>query len=133
MIAWLNSPHRAAFAGALFLLGSLANLGFRCGSGSPFGPFVLVVGFSIGTHVDTADEYRVKNHGTVISIKREFYDANIFWGIAALVVQLACWIPAGFLFSRGRQFELFKHWKGVVLLLLAFPTWLLYVLLLHFP
>jgi cytochrome b561 len=75
--------------------------------------------------LNTAEEYRFNNHGTIIGIERRLYDQNIHWAIAALVIQWVCWIPVMPFLMRLNQWKMSTHWQGGLLLLVGIGVWLL--------
>ena len=108
----------------LYLAGSLVAVGFRLLNTSGHGAFILWASYSRSSNLNTAEEYRCNNHGTIIAIKREVYEANIPWAIATLVVQFVCWSPASLLMCLEYERTKRLPWVGTLIIVLGFATWL---------
>ena len=108
----------------LYLAGSLVAIGFRLINTSSHGAFILWASYSRSSELNTPEAYRYNNHGTIIAIKREVYEANIPWAIATLLVQGLCWLPASLLmcweYARTRRLPLI----GTLIIVLSFLVWL---------
>ena len=109
----------------IYLFGALIGIGFRFVNTSGHGAFILWASYSRSSELNTPDEYRYSNHGTIIAIKREVYEENIPWAVAALIVQGLCWLPASLLMSleyaRTKRLPLI----GTLIIVLGFLGWLM--------
>ena len=107
----------------LYLVGSLVAIGFRLVNTSGHGAFILWASYSRSSELNTPEEYRFNNHGTIIRVKRELYEANIPWAIATLVVQFVCWLSGSLLMCREYQRTKTLPWAGTLIIILAFAVW----------
>jgi len=112
-----------AFA-LLYLAGCLLGIGFRLVNTSGHGAFILWASYSRSSKLNTPEEYRYNNHGSIIGIKREVYEANIHWAEAVLILQILCWLPASILFcwEKGRKKRI--PWIVTLIIVLGFIAWM---------